>query len=293
MNLNIFSLNSQILDIKQAKADLAQIEFSYGFGVYETMKVRNGKLFFVERHSQRLLFSAQQVFLKHNLSQQEITSQIENLVQELKKQNSSNFSCNLKILLIGHPDPAKVKLYIIPLAPLFVDRKKYKKGGEVITFKYTRWMPQAKTLNMLPSYVYFSRAKKLGLYDCLFVEPDEEITEGSRTNFFAIDGKTIFSSSLDKVLDGITRQTVLEVAKASGYKFQEAKINIQDLKNQKYQNYFITSTSTKILPITTVYLNHQRNNLEIENLENLEKIELNKPSDELKNLMKLYDEFLS
>ena len=83
------------------------------------------------------------------------------------------------------------------------------------------------------------------------------------------------------------------MAKASGYKFQETKISIQDLKNQNYQNYFITSTSTKILPITTVYLNHQRNNLEIENLQNLEKIELNKPSDELKNLMKLYDEFLS
>jgi branched-subunit amino acid aminotransferase/4-amino-4-deoxychorismate lyase len=292
INLSIFSLNSQILDISEAKADLSQIEFSYGFGVYETMKVRNGKLFFVKEHSQRLLFSAQQIFLQHNFSQQEIINQIQNLVFELKKINTENFSCNLKILLIGHPDPEKVKLYIIPLNPLFVDRKKYKQGGEVMTFRYSRWMPCAKSLNMLPSYVYFSKAKKLGFYDCLFLEPDGEITEGSRTNFFAIQDKTIFSSSKDKILDGITRQTVLKVAVKNGYKYEEKKINIQDFENQVYQNCFITSTSTKILPIKTIYLNHLDNNLEIENREEIRKIELANASQELKQLMKLYDQFL-
>ena len=295
MNLNIFSLNSKILDIKEAKADLSSIEFNYGFGVYETMKVRNGKLFFVKRHAQRLLFSANQIFLKHNFSLENIVSQIENLTSQLLKINESSFSCNLKILLIGNPDPAKVLLYIIPIAPLFVDRKKYKIGGELMTFKYSRWQPQSKSLNMLPSYVYFSAAKKLGLYDCLFTEEDGEITEGSRTNFFAINQKTIFGSSLDKILNGITRQTVLEVATQNGYSFQEQKITISDLKSKKYQNIFITSTSTKILPITKLYLNHQNNILGIstsQDLENLEKLDLEKPTGELKNLMKLYDDFL-
>ena len=87
----------------------------------------------------------------------------------------------------------------------------------------------------------------------------------------------------------------MEVATQNGYSFQEQKITISDLKSKKYQNIFITSTSTKILPITKLYLNHQNNILGIstsQDLENLEKLDLEKPTGELKNLMKLYDDFL-
>jgi branched-chain amino acid aminotransferase len=151
-------------------------------------------------------------------------------------------------------------------------------------------MPKAKSLNMLPSYVYFSIAKKLGLDDCLFLEEDK-ILEGSRTNFFGIKGKTIYSASESKILNGITRETVLEIALKNGYSFKETSFRIDSLQDN-FDNVFITSTSTKILPIKTIYLNHQNNRTTNHSLEKLESIEFTKISDSLKELIKLYDDFL-
>jgi branched-subunit amino acid aminotransferase/4-amino-4-deoxychorismate lyase len=292
MNLNVFSLNGQILDIIEAKADLSSIEFNYGFGVYETMKIRNGKLFFVDKHSQRLLFSAKQIFLQHNFDQKLIQDWIKELSQKLINSNEAGFSCNLKILLIGSKSLENVKLYIIPIAPFFVERKKYKTGCEVVAFKYSRWKPQAKSLNMLPSYVYFCEAKRLNFYDCLFFEADNEVTEGSRTNFFALNGKTIYSANFEKVLNGITRQTVLEVAFKNNYKIEETKISLEDLKNKKFESVFLTSTSTKVLPIKNIYLNPLKSQIPLPDIETLEKIEFEKVTPDLKNLMSLYDNYL-
>jgi branched-subunit amino acid aminotransferase/4-amino-4-deoxychorismate lyase len=83
--LDIFSLNGEILPITEAKADLSSIEFNYGFGVYETMKIRNGKLYFLEKHVDRLLFSAKEILLEHNFNKQTIQKYIQNLAENLNQ----------------------------------------------------------------------------------------------------------------------------------------------------------------------------------------------------------------
>ena len=88
-------------------------------------------------------------------------------------------------------------------------------------------------------------------------------------------------------MDGVTRQTILQVAKANGFKFEEVNFDQQNL--QSFESVFLTSTSTKILPINQIYLNDQEF---VDSLDNLKTIDLPKPSDQLKKLMKHYDQFL-
>jgi len=268
MNFRYFSKNGQILPFVDAKISLENIEYQYGFGVYETLKVRNKILYFVKQHVERLLNSARIIGLEHVFLQKQIENFIENLVRK-----NDILSCNIKVLLIGGKTPNDSLLYIFSLAPLFPDRKLYTKGATTESVIYERFLPKAKTLNMLPSYLFYTHAKSKGHYDALLIDYKNNILEGTRTNFFSVRGTTLFTPPKQKVLNGVTRQTVIYVAKKNGFEIKEEEIPQKKLLG--FDGWFLTNTSSKIIPI-----------IQIDNLK-LAQIPL-----ELKELMKLYDEFL-
>ncbi|MBT4120555.1 MAG: hypothetical protein HOA57_04640 [Candidatus Magasanikbacteria bacterium] len=237
-----FSHSGKLLPVKKAKISIDNIEFTYGFGVYENLRVRKGKIFFINEHVERLFKSAEMIELKHNFNFEEIKTAIEKLIKKNRLED-----CNIKMLLIGGEKP---DLYIICLAPKFLDRKFYKQGVKVITENHERFLPQAKTLNMLPSYLIFKRAKEQDAYDVLLLDKENNIVEGARSNFFAIKNKTLYTTPVEKVLDGVTRRTVIDCAKRNGYEVVEKDIELNDLFN--YDGAFLTSTSGKIVPIREV-----------------------------------------
>ena len=226
MSFPYFSKNGQILPIDQATIDIEDIAYQYGFGVYETMKVRHGILYFVEQHVERLFSSAHIIDLDHNLTKEKVIQYITDLVKQLDID-----ACNIKMLLIGADNPEDANLYIIPLAPLYPDRMLYKKGAKVITVQYSRWYPNAKSLNMLPSYLAYRKAKKAGAYEGLLIDEEGNILEGTRTNFYAIKGKNIYMAPLEKVLEGVTLMTVLYVAKKRGYTIIEQDIPLSSISS--------------------------------------------------------------
>jgi branched-subunit amino acid aminotransferase/4-amino-4-deoxychorismate lyase len=250
-HMNFFSRNGQILPLEQATVDLRNIEYAYGFGVYETLKVRKGHLYFPEKHAQRLLDSAAYIGLPHTFDLDSILRYLHELIHQLQQASGSvpeKFAANLKIMLIGQGQEGD--LSILPLPPKFVDRKLYKHGATVATARYERWLPQAKTLNMLPSYILFTQASKLGAYDVLFIDSENVVREGSRTNLFFTRGRKLYTTPQSLVLSGVTRDTVIQVAQQQGFEIIEHPVTVEEVQNQVYEGAFITSTSTKILPIT-------------------------------------------
>ena len=237
-----FSHNGKILPIKKAKIALDNIEFNYGFGVYENLRVRKGKVYFADEHIERLFNSAKMIELEHKFTFEEIKIKIEKLINKNKLED-----CNIKMLLIGGESP---DLYIMCLAPKFLDKKYYKQGVKVITETYERFLPQAKTLNMLPSYLIFKKAKDQGAYDVLLLDKENNIVEGTRSNFFVIKNKTLYTTPIKKVLDGVTRRTVIDCAKQNGYEVVECDIKLSELFD--CDGAFLTNTSSKIVPIREV-----------------------------------------
>jgi branched-subunit amino acid aminotransferase/4-amino-4-deoxychorismate lyase len=240
-----FSRNGELLPLDQAVVSLDNLEYSYGFGVYETMKVRKEVLYFVEQHVDRLFLSAGLIRLSHPFTKLQIITWIRAVVSE----NHLSAS-NIKMLLIGGKTSADAQLYILPLAPLFPDRKLYKTGVDTITFQYERYLPNAKSLNMLPSYLIYRQAQEAGCYDGLLIDRDGSIREGTRTNFFTIRGNTIISPPSELILEGVTRKTILHVARVHGYSYQEALIPYSSIHS--FDGAFLTSTSTKIVPVRRI-----------------------------------------
>jgi branched-chain amino acid aminotransferase len=268
MTFTHFSKNGELLPIEDAVISIKDLHFQYGFGVYEALRVRHSIVYFVEMHVDRLLESARVIDLPHIYSREQIVD----FIKKVSEKNNLD-SSNIKMLLIGGKSAEESNLYIFPVLPMYPDRKLYKHGATAQTVQYHRFMPNAKTLNMLPSYLFFTKARKSGHYDAVFLDENKNILEGTRTNFFAIKGTTLFTAPKEFVLDGVIRQTLTHVAEKNGFIVKEELIPLSGLS--EYDGAFLTSTSTKILPLATI-----------------DDIQMPEIPEKLKELMKLYDEFI-
>ena len=268
MAFKYFSKNGKILPIEQAVISLSNIEYAYGFGVYENIRILNDQAFFLKDHIERLIKSAKIIKITHPFD----TTFVENSVLELIK-NTKPGTYNLKILLIGSSTKEKSSLYIFCLNPLFPDKKLYQNGAKLITYHYERDFPQAKTLNMLQSYLAFNKARESDAYDALLINKNSFITEGTRTNFFCLKDKTIYSPPEKDILLGVMRKAMFKVALKNNYQMMEKNIRLEEINS--YDAAFVTSSSSKIIPVRSID-NH-----------------LLKPIPEhLKKLMVLLNEFL-
>lgn len=245
MAFDFFSKNGDILPISEAHIPLSNIEYAYGFGVYETIRVVHGKSIFLDEHLQRLLKSAETIGLLHTLTEQKIHEWIGTLILKIDAD-----TCNLKLLLIGGKTDLDATLFILPLSPLFPDKKLFRDGISVITIEHERFLPHAKTLNMLPSYLFYKQAKEAGCYDALLVDRNSNLTEGTRTNVLAIKDRTIVSPPTKDILEGVMRSNVLKVSEKNGFAYREEPIPLKNIS--EYDGFFLTSTSSKILPINRI-----------------------------------------
>lgn len=224
---------------------LADIEYAYGFGVYETVCVSKGRLLFLDEHCRRLMESARMISLHHHFTEESVARSAEELVSR-----NGATACNLKILLIGGASADKASLNLLCLNPLFPDRKLYRQGAPVITEWMERPFPHAKTLNMLPSYLARRGARAAGAYEALLVDRHGHVTEGTSTNFFALKDNTVFSPPAAEVLLGVTRDKVLKIALRNGFKVKEKDLGLKTL--EQYDDLFLTGTVAKIMPIRSV-----------------------------------------
>lgn len=245
MKFKYFSQNGKILPIKQAVIPLSNIEYAYGFGVYENIRISNGQVFFLKDHIERLIKSAKIIKISHQFN----ISFVENSVLDLVN-NTKIKTYNLKILLIGGLTKEKASSYIFCLNPLFPDKKLYRDGAKFITYNHERPFPHAKTLNMLQSYIAYKKAKESGAYDALLINHDGFILEGTRTNFFCIKDKVIYTPRELDILLGIMRKVTLKIALENNYQIVEKNIKLDDIKS--YDGAFVTSTSAKIIPVKSI-----------------------------------------
>lgn len=261
--------NGELVPLAEATLSVTHIEFAYGFGVYENIRVVKGKALFLSDHLARLQKSAEVIGLEHVFDAKVMAEWVKALIQSCKAD-----ALNLKILLIGGRTPKEATLFILPLAPLFPDRKLWRDGARAVTVRYERSFPDAKTLSMLGSYVAYRKAKEKEAYDALLVDHDGNITEGTRTNFFVLRDKTIIGAPREKILLGVTMQHVIDTAKKYGYSYEEQPLP-WPRKEHFFDGAFLTSTSSKIMPLRSI-----------------DDTELVIP-ESLKELMKHFENFLS
>lgn len=239
-------INGEIIEKEKAVIPIYHKGYFFDFAVYSSIKVLNGKTFFPRYHVERLFHSAKIIGLSHNFKVEEVLSWIEKLREKDQLTNSL-----LRIVLVGDPDgKEKPLLYIFSVSGLtFYPDKWYRQGVKVITYCGERFLPQAKTTNLLLNFLALETAKKQNALEALLLDREGNIREGTRSNFFAIKGNYIFTPPKEKVLEGIT-QKILFMATKGIFSIVYQDISLKTIK--EYEECFISSTSMNIMPIRQI-----------------------------------------
>jgi len=251
MSFAIF--NGEIVEKDMANISVFNKALFFDFSVYDSMKIVKGKPFFPKYHVERLLESAKVIELEHPFTKEEILSWINILIEK------NNLSDSLiRMLLIGSGSfDEKPQLFLFPLGITFYSPKDYNFGIKVITYVGERLIPESKSKNLLLNFLAYREATRHDAHDALLIDSKGFVLEGTRTNFFAVKNNILYTAPSPKVLEGIVRKLILELAKENNIEIIEKEISYDKL--EEYDEFFISSTSMSILPIRQINDNITRN----------------------------------
>lgn len=131
--------------------------------------------------------------------------------------------------------------------------KRVTEGVDITTMADDRWArPDIKATSLLPNVLAKQAARDTGAFEAWLVDKDGFITEGSSTNAWIVtDGDTLVTRPLSNaILAGITRQTVMDSARADGLVIEERAFTVDEAKAAKEA--FLTSTTGGPVPVVRI-----------------------------------------
>jgi len=155
----------------------------------------------------------------------------------------------IRLLLIGGEKKSEPVLFLFPVGLTYYQDKLYKKGVKLVSYKGQRYFPTSKTKNLLLNYIAYREASKNDAIDALLIDNKGNISEGTRSSFFAIKGDVLIAPPKNEVLEGVTRKIIMEIAPKI-LKISEQDIPLGRIKD--YDEFFITGTTLKVMPINKI-----------------------------------------
>lgn len=131
--------------------------------------------------------------------------------------------------------------------------KKAATGLKVITVPENRWeRVDIKSIGLLPNVLARQQAKEAGAQEAWFVDPDGTVKEGAATNAWIVtrDGVLVTRPADHGILRGVTRTTLMEVAKKLGLTVEERGFTVEEAKGAREA--FITAATTIVMPIVAI-----------------------------------------
>ncbi|MGC2064581.1 MAG: aminotransferase class IV [Thermodesulfovibrionales bacterium] len=251
-------LDDRLVDESEAKVSVYDHGFLYGDGVYETMRAYSTVVFMLDEHLGRLERSASLIRM-----QMPDRKFIAGAVQETIRVNRlSNAYVRVTLSRGKGPiglDPALCKtptLVIIaePFQPY--PRKLYQDGVFLVISPVVRnhvraINPMIKSLNFLNNILSKADAKDRGAYEAIMLNAEGYIAEGTVCNIFFVRKNTVCTPSVDAgILDGITREIVIRLARESGLSVDEGLYSPRDILSA--DEVFFTNTTAEIMPVSRI-----------------------------------------
>lgn len=252
-------LNDKFVPQEEAVVSVFDHGFLYGDGVYETLRAYRGRVFQLAEHLARLERSASRIQLTLPVSRGRLTDLVrESLLRNQLQEAYLRITVSRGAGEIGL-DPALCKaptLVIIakPFQPY--PESLYADGVSVLIAKTKRNLPEAlppqvKSLNFLNNILAKMEAKAAGAHEALMLNHRGELTEGTTSNLFVVQGGRVRTPAVEcGILNGITRGLVLQLASELGIPSEEARLTVDDLL--RADECFLTNTTQEVLPVTRV-----------------------------------------
>ncbi len=252
-------IDGELVPKAEAKVSVYDHGLLYGDGVFEGIRLYNGKIFQPDAHMKRLYDSAKAIRLTIPITPDQLIAAI----NQTAKANSFT-DCYVRAIVTRGPGylglnpnkcPKPVVIVITDLIELY-PRETYEKGMAIITATVIRTHPNAlspriKSLNYLNNILAKIEATDAGVNEALMLNGEGNVAECTADNIFIIqDGRVLTPTTSDGILEGITRAVIIELC---------AKLQIPCIEKtiQRHDLYiadecFLTGTGAEVVPVTKI-----------------------------------------
>jgi branched-chain amino acid aminotransferase len=249
-------INGKLYDKADAKISVYDHGFLYGDGVFEGIRVYEGKVFRLREHIDRLYDSARSIYLEIPMSREQMT---EAVLETVRANNKRNGYIRLVVTrgagYLGL-DPRKTtdpQVIIIVDDITMYPPELYDNGMEIVTASTIRNHPNAvnpriKSLNYLNNIMAKVEGVRAGAMEALMLNHKGEVAECTGDNIFLVKQGILKTPSTDAgILEGITRNAILELARAADIPTQEIALTRHDV--YAADECFLTGTAAEVIPV--------------------------------------------
>jgi branched-chain amino acid aminotransferase len=242
-----------------AKVSVFDHGFLYGDGVFEGIRVYEGNIFRLQQHVQRLYDSAQCILLRMPMTQAEMTAAI---VAAVVRRGIPNQYLRVVVSrgvgdlgLDPNRCPVPSVIIIADTIALYPEQV-YEQGLELVTVATRRvpsWAldPRIKSLNYLNNIMAKVEAQQAGAMEAVMLNAEGYVAECTADNIFVVRQDHLLTPSVAcGALPGVTRDTVLEIARQQGWPAQESLLTRYDLYTA--DECFMTGSGAEIVPVVQI-----------------------------------------
>jgi branched-chain amino acid aminotransferase len=258
MSLKVY-INGKLFDKENATVSVYDHGLLYGDGVFEGIRSYAGKVFRMREHLDRLWNSAKAIWLTIPISKEEMAKAIEDTLAV----NGIRDGYIRVVVTRGAGslglDPNRCSdpqvIIITDLISLYPDEL-YQKGLEIVTVSTMRNHPAAlspriKSLNYLNNILAKIEGLQAGCIEALMLNHKGEVAECTGDNLFLVRNGNLLTPPIDAgVLEGVTRDTVIELAREGGIPVREIALTKHDVYIA--DECFLTGTAAEVVPVVKV-----------------------------------------
>jgi branched-chain amino acid aminotransferase len=252
-------INGELVDKEDARISVFDHGLLYGDGVFEGMRSYAGKVFRLEEHLERLWQSANAIQLEIPGNKQQMAAAVmETLVANDIQDGYIRLVVTRGVGTLGL-DPNRCNqpqvIIITDFITLYPDEF-YQEGMEIVTATTIRNHPQAldpriKSLNYLNNILAKIEGLKAGCVEALMLNHLGEVAECTGDNIFIVRDQHLLTPPYEAgVLHGITRATVMELAREDGLPVRETTMSLEDL--YEADECFLTGSAAEVVPVIKV-----------------------------------------
>jgi len=252
--------NNELVDWQDVKLHVLSHGLHYASCVFEGLRVYDCEIFKLEEHTERLFHSAKRMDIEIPYSKDEINNAIKKTVsaQNVKNGYVRPFAWRGSEMMAVSAQQTKIHVAIASWEwGTYFDPKLKTEGIKLNISKWRRPAPDTIPWDTKASGLYMictlskHEAEKEGYTDSLMLDHEGNIAEATGANIFFKDKNgELHTPTPDCFLDGITRRTVIEIAKSKNIKINERKISPNELST--FEGCFLTGTAAEVTPVSKI-----------------------------------------
>jgi len=251
--------NGEIIDWQDAKIHVLNHGLHYGGCVFEGIAIYNNRIFKLKEHMERLIFSAKLLDFEVPYSLDELVASCEEIVKKQKVTDGYirpfAWRGSEKMAISAKENSIHTAIATWSWPPYFSPEAK-QRGIDMVFAEYKRPSPDTAPSASKAAGLYMictiskHKAERDGYNEALMLDYEGYIAEATCANIFFVINDELHTPIADRFLDGITRQTIIALAKRNNIKIVERRISPEELSN--VQDCFLTGTAAEITRVNSV-----------------------------------------